>query len=239
MPIQFHCTHCGQFLSISQRKSGELVTCPQCVQRTLVPAESEEIGALVSSTSPPTSTTEPAHGLVMGEDKNWLSNRKRSTARVSATNQDEDEDEDDDGFQLKRSQLPHQPLDMTPMVDVVMLLLIFFMITASFATQKSLETTPPEAEGDGIGRVESVDEAPNDSIVVQIDENDTITVDSVPVSGLSDLKDVLAAQIQSRNTRDMVIEAHPQAKHGTVVTVMDAGLSVEMQRIRRTSTAAN
>ncbi|WP_437191926.1 ExbD/TolR family protein [Planctomicrobium sp. SH527] len=216
-----------------------MVTCPQCVQRTLVPVESEAVGFQSAPPAQSTSTTESAHGLVVGEDKNWLTNRPKPTASFSSVDHDEDEDEDDEGFELKRSQLPHQPMDMTPMVDVVMLLLIFFMITASFATQKSLETTPPEAEGDGIGRVESSDEPQNDSIVVQIDENDIITVDQVQVSGISDLRDVLTAQIQTRNTRDMVIEAHPQAKHGTVVTVMDAGLSVEMQRIRRTSTAAN
>ena len=35
-------------------------------------------------------------------------------------------------------------VDMTPMIDCVFLLLIFFLVTASFQLQKALEIPPPE-----------------------------------------------------------------------------------------------
>ena len=37
-------------------------------------------------------------------------------------------------------------MDMTPMVDVTFLLLIFFMVTAAFSLQKSIEVPPPDQQ---------------------------------------------------------------------------------------------
>ncbi len=49
MPIQFRCTHCGQLLSISRKKAGSEVTCPQCVHRTAVPNLEPTVAAPVSA----------------------------------------------------------------------------------------------------------------------------------------------------------------------------------------------
>ena len=55
-------------------------------------------------------------------------------------NNDEEEEGEED-FRLVGAPLEESEMDITPMVDVTFLLLIFFMITASFAMQKSLETS--------------------------------------------------------------------------------------------------
>jgi len=47
----------------------------------------------------------------------------------------------------KKEKIPEDELDMTPMVDVTFLLLIFFMVTASFTLQKSIPQ-PPAASDD-------------------------------------------------------------------------------------------
>ena len=57
---------------------------------------------------------------------------------------DEDEDfdesdDDDEPMAKPKEPIPEDELDMTPMVDVTFLLLIFFMVTASFTIQKSLQ----------------------------------------------------------------------------------------------------
>ncbi|WP_217647008.1 ExbD/TolR family protein [Planctomicrobium piriforme] len=188
---------------------------------------------------------ESQRGLSLVEEtKDWLKQPAKNAWQLPAVKQQalahqEEDDEEEAEFHIPRKHLPEGGLDMTPMVDVVMLLLIFFMITASFVTQKSLETSPPEADGEGIGQSETVQEAVDDSIVVRIDENNVISVEDVPVTGTSELIDVLNAKIASENKREMLIEVHPAALHGTVVSVMDAGLDVQMQRIRRTSTKAD
>jgi biopolymer transport protein ExbD len=251
MPVVFDCEHCGQLLSISLRKAGELVTCPQCLQRTQVPLETDPSPSDESS-SKNVLSDEPKHGLQMGPERDWLVSSSRTTARretgksrqadagkpslsLSANPGEADSEEEEEGFQLRKRAVPLPGLDMTPMVDVVMLLLIFFMITASFVTQKSLETTPPDMEGEGIGRTESVADVIEDSILVRIDEKNEMTVDDKPVYSASELKEVLLAKISSEKKREMVIEVHPAALHGTVVMVTDVGLDVDMQRIRRTT----
>ncbi|MCG8448481.1 MAG: biopolymer transporter ExbD, partial [Pirellulales bacterium] len=54
----------------------------------------------------------------------------------------------DQGDDLKRLRAgsSEDDMDLTPMVDVTFLLLIFFMITAAFALQKALEVPPVEDE---------------------------------------------------------------------------------------------
>ena len=60
-----------------------------------------------------------------------------------------------------------EQLDMTPMVDVTFLLLIFFMITAAFALQKALEVPPTEEQAAAESR--TIDDFAEDSIIVRVD----------------------------------------------------------------------
>ena len=126
-------------------------------------------------------------------------------------------------------------LDMTPMVDVTFLLLIFFMITASFSLQKSMETEAPEPEKEGFAQMPNIQDLADESVIVEIDENDSIFVDDEPVGGLGELEDVLRRKMSGEQKLEMIIEPHYQAKHGTVVAVTDSGVTVGMQRIRRVS----
>ena len=61
----------------------------------------------------------------------------------------EEEEEDGDPaivFGGRREVSEEDDLDMTPMVDVTFLLLIFFMVTASFTLQKSIEDAKAETD---------------------------------------------------------------------------------------------
>lgn len=144
-----------------------------------------------------------------------------------------DEEEEEAGFHLQRRPIDDSGLDMTPMVDVTFLLLIFFMITASFSIQKSMETEAPEPEDEGAAQLPSMDDLADDSVIVEIDENDVIYVDDTQVASIADVVDELQSKIANEQKREMIIQPHPLAKHGTVVQVTDAGIEVGMQRIRR------
>ncbi|MEC8344928.1 MAG: biopolymer transporter ExbD, partial [Planctomycetota bacterium] len=66
-------------------------------------------------------------------------------------------------------------LDMTPMVDVTFLLLIFFMVTASFTLLKTIEQPAPNSEEPSMTTVEEFEDNP-DYVLVFIDEFNTYTV---------------------------------------------------------------
>lgn len=150
---------------------------------------------------------------------------------------DDDEESDEDAFALHRPEAVDDGLDMTPMVDVTFLLLIFFMITASFSLQKSMQTEAPEPDEEGAAQTVTVQDIEEASVIVAIDAEDNITVDDEPVSGLGQLVDVLTAKMfaESPPRNDMLIEADYRATHGMVVAVTDAGMEAGMQNIRRVS----
>ena len=67
-------------------------------------------------------------------------------------------------------------MDMTPMVDVTFLLLIFFMVTAAFSLQRSLQVPTPRPD-EASTNVQQRDPSEDPDIVtVHVDENNTFRV---------------------------------------------------------------
>ena len=80
-----------------------------------------------------------------------------------------DDDDDDEADQvLVRSKKPEEEMDMTPMVDVTFLLLIFFMVTAAFSLQKSIQMPRQQTEAPSTNNVDEEDEV--EAIEVEVDE---------------------------------------------------------------------
>ena len=138
---------------------------------------------------------------------------------------------DDEGFTLKRRRMEVEEMDLTPMVDVTFLLLIFFMITASFSLQKTLEVPPPDPESQGSSPV-PLEQLEESSVVVRVEPNDVYFVDDEPVSNADDLVAAIAGAMADGTRSELVIEAADAARHESVVRVYDAGNEVGMQRIR-------
>jgi len=144
--------------------------------------------------------------------------------------------EDDDAPRgVRESRLSSDGLDMTPMVDVTFQLLIFFMITASFVTQKSLQTTPPEPNDDTGAVAVQLEDMQDQSVIVNIDAEGAMLVDDVPIEGASVLVETLMAKMATEQKTQLLIEADYNAKHGAIIQVIDAGLSAGMANIRKTS----
>lgn len=232
MPILFRCSNCGKKLSITRKKAGHSITCPECVHRIQVPVPKElQSAAKVEETDDEEEGSEQLE--VVHGDIPEPSEAEIKAGWAVKKNPWIEEDEEDDDFSLGPADLEESGLDMTPMVDVTFLLLIFFMITASFSMQKSMQTAPPEPDQEGASQSVSMEELEEESVVVEIDEENNIRVDDVPVSGTGELTDVLMAKIGNEGKTEMLIEAHPSARHGLVVAVTDSGIEAQMQRIRR------
>ena len=87
------------------------------------------------------------------------------TAQVAKQGFDDDEDDE----VLPRGERPEQEMDMTPMVDVTFLLLIFVMFTAAFSLQKSIEMPRQQTDAPSTSVVEEESED-LDMVEVQVDE---------------------------------------------------------------------
>lgn len=147
------------------------------------------------------------------------------------------EHDDDDFHPMKRQHPPKDELDMTSLVDVTFLLLVFFMITASFSVQKFLQIAAPESDNNAAAVTAAVqnDDIEGKSVNVAIDAEDRIQVDDAPVGSLSELKEILKRKLQDDGKSDVLIEAAYKATHGTVVAVTDLAIQAGMAHVRRAS----
>ncbi|NMC19778.1 MAG: hypothetical protein GYA33_05095 [Thermogutta sp.] len=151
---------------------------------------------------------------------------------------DPDDDAGTEVVAFPRMEPPEEVMDMTPMVDVVFQLLIFFMMTAAFSLQKSLEVPPPDPK-DETAQSQTLEELENenDFVIVRIDREDVVTVEGQDAPSEQDL---LTKLREARNgdargqagRSGMLVLADPACRHETVVRALDAGNAVGMERIR-------
>lgn len=134
-----------------------------------------------------------------------------------------------------RAALADDELDLTPMVDVTFLLLIFFMLTASFEVQRALQIPPPDPEQQGVTQSLELEDLTEDSVIVTIEpgeERDALFVDDAELDSPDALASELAAAMRDGRRGELVVVAADEARHATVVAVVDAGQAVGMERIR-------
>lgn len=117
----------------------------------------------------------------------------------------------------KKAKVVEKP-DLTPMIDVVFQLLIFFMVTAVFAITPGLDIKLPEAEE------AQAPEKENLFIVVDQDGNMKLNHQSVTFANLKD-------KLQEKrnildNTTLIIIQGDERATHGQIVQIMDIARQV-------------
>ena len=132
--------------------------------------------------------------------------------------------------------IPEDELDMTPMVDVTFLLLIFFMVTASFTLQKSLEQPHAKSEDPAIDVVVPDEDPPDDYVEILIDQTNTFYVttrseEEVECPSDSEMRSKVRDAIKSDGAKRLVIIAHVESLHRKVVTAWDTGVINKIKEI--------
>jgi biopolymer transport protein ExbD len=128
-------------------------------------------------------------------------------------------------------------MDLTPMVDVTFLLLIFFMITAAFALQKALEVPPVN---DDAAPELTVDDLEKDSIVIRIDADNVFWIGGPKWDEEQRTPSISEMNTKVREAQDnkgdsitkLLVQANGDSRHEFVVAALDAGSSVGMEEIR-------
>ena len=103
-------------------------------------------------------------------------------------------------------------VDMTPLIDVVFLLLIFFMLT--FAIQgQGMALSLPEGE-------ENQQENAIKDLIVTIGINGNLKLNDQAIQ-IDSLKDTLATELQNRDNKLVIIDSAPKVKYGLFAKVLD------------------
>ena len=108
-------------------------------------------------------------------------------------------------------------VNLTPLIDVVFLLLIFFMVTTTFSEDTRLVINLPEASGE-------MSETFPSQINIFILENGAYVVngEQTPDNNLETLKQRITEISEGNNTLPLILTADANATHQAVVTAMDA-----------------
>lgn len=103
-------------------------------------------------------------------------------------------------------------IDMTPMLDIVFIMLIFFIVTTSFVKEAGIQVNKPEAN--------QANKEPSANIFIAIRDTGEVWMDKRQVD-VERVAANLERMLAEQPTDLVVIQADKEAEHGRVVEVMD------------------
>jgi len=103
-------------------------------------------------------------------------------------------------------------ISVTPLIDVLFLLLIFFMISTTFLSTPAIKLELPKAK--------YADAVRQNPLVVHINSSGAVFLNDEPVD-MSLLAAALGMKLQESTEKAVVLKADSRVTHGTVVQVMD------------------
>jgi biopolymer transport protein ExbD len=117
-------------------------------------------------------------------------------------------------------------INLTPLIDVVFLLLIFFMVSTTFQREAELSIELPEA-------TTVAQENKDDPIEVAIDARGRYYVNGRALLNKQPktIKQALRKAVGDRSTAPVVISADANTSHQSVVAVMDAARQLGLVRL--------
>jgi len=122
-------------------------------------------------------------------------------------------------------------VNLTPLIDVVFLLLIFFMVSTTFTKETHLSLDLPEATGE-----EHIDQVKQLEIVINVNGQYSINGRSLVNNNLVTLKKALAESSNNDVNMPLIITADAKTPHQSVITAMDAAGQLGFAHLSLTTT---
>ncbi|PIS11054.1 MAG: protein TolR [Bdellovibrio sp. CG10_big_fil_rev_8_21_14_0_10_47_8] len=110
-----------------------------------------------------------------------------------------------------KSRMAMSEINVTPLVDVMLVLLIMFMVTTPLM-QQGIEVDLPKTSASGVDPTE-------DPFVLTISANQKITVGKQPLA-LNDLREKLKAIFETRKNKQIYLQADRKVDYGFVAETM-------------------
>lgn len=117
-------------------------------------------------------------------------------------------------------------IDISPMMDMVFILLIFFIVTSTFTRETGIDVTKPKAS--------SAKELAKESILIGITRQGTVHINETQVN-LSSLQTILKQMMAESPDRPVIIVSDRDAPSGTIVDVLD---ECNIAKVRKVSISA-
>jgi biopolymer transport protein ExbD len=121
-------------------------------------------------------------------------------------------------------------INLIPMIDVLLVILIFMMVTTSYAKFSELQINLPQAGGEA--NKTSVQPI---NVAVDASANYAINGKSMNYSGIEALSEALKKNAGDQSDPTIVINADAKASHQSVVNIMEAARLAGFGRITFTT----
>ncbi len=112
----------------------------------------------------------------------------------------------------KRKRSNTVELNLTPLIDMIFILLIFFMVTASFVRESGIQVERPVAQ---------TSSAQTPSVVIGIDAGNIVWVDNQTLD-IRSVRSWIARFLAESPEGSVIIAADALARNGIVIQVLDA-----------------
>lgn len=119
-------------------------------------------------------------------------------------------------MKLKRPRRDALELNLTPLIDCLLFLIIFFLLSTTFAKTGKLQIQLPQADATPAVRQAK-------PLEIAVDAQGRYAINGEPLAGTTatELRAAIEAAAGSRRDQPLVISADGRAPHQAVVTVMD------------------
>ncbi|OGS99176.1 MAG: biopolymer transporter ExbD [Gallionellales bacterium RIFCSPLOWO2_12_FULL_59_22] len=125
-------------------------------------------------------------------------------------------------------------INLIPMIDVLLVILIFLMVTTSYAKYSELQINLPQAVGEA-----TVEVAKPIDIAIDASERYAINGQGLSYSGVETLAASLKNAADNQADPTIVINADAKATHQSVINVMEAARLAGYGRITFTTQSAS
>lgn len=115
-------------------------------------------------------------------------------------------------MELRRARKRSLIINLTSLIDVLFLLLIFFMVSTTFVSQPAISLQLPTAE-----HSEAARQTP---VVVHIDQYGKVYINDEPIE-LALLEEALLSRLRDQSEKAVVLKADSRVQHGIVIHVLD------------------
>ena len=103
-------------------------------------------------------------------------------------------------------------INLTPLIDVLFILIIFFTVSSTFLEQPGIELKLPEAESSQSHTAQKV--------IVYVDAEGNLFLNDEPLT-VDQLAESVESLISAQTDKSVVLRADEQVHHGLVIKIMD------------------
>jgi biopolymer transport protein ExbD len=113
-------------------------------------------------------------------------------------------------------------LNITPLIDVLFILIIFFAVSSTFLEKPGIKLTLPEAQKTDLQKVEKA--------IIYVSSDEKIQFRDKEIS-LNNLEVLLVDAMKQSPDKSLIIDADENVPHGFVVKIMDIARQSGVQKL--------